>query len=166
MKTRLRTRTPGMALPVLLTLLVLQVLGFGQDASARENTLVGTWLLELTGRDCQTGEPVGTPPNQALHTYLPSGSLVGSNNVTAFRSPSYGIWKRTDKQQFLATFISFRFNADGTPAGKIEVTESIALGESSHSFTATSVVEIFDVDDHVLATICVGETAQRFTFDQ
>jgi hypothetical protein len=80
MKTRLRTRAPGMALPVLLTLLVLQVWGFGQDASARDNTLVGTWLLELTGRDCQTGEPVGTPTNQALHTYLLGGSLVGSNN--------------------------------------------------------------------------------------
>jgi hypothetical protein len=165
MKTRRRARVPGMALPVMLTLLVLQVLVCGQYASARENTLVGTWLLELTVRDCQTGEPIGTTTNQALHTYLPGGSLVGSTNVTALRSPSYGIWKHTDKRHFLATFMNFSFNADGTPAGRAEVTERIDLGEDPHTFTATSLVEIF-VNDNVVATICVGETAQRFAFDQ
>jgi hypothetical protein len=150
----------------MLTLLVVQVLVCGQDASARENTLIGTWLLELTVRDCQTGEPLGTPTNQALHTYLPGGSMMGSTNVTALRSPSYGIWKRTDKQHFLATFINFSFNADSTPAGRAEVTERIDFGEDPHTFTATSFVEIFNVDDHMITTICVGETAQRFAFDQ
>jgi hypothetical protein len=69
-------------------------------------------------------------------------------------------------QHFLATFINFRFHADGTPAGRAEVTERIALGENPHHFTATAVVDIFDVDDNVIATACVGETAERLAFDQ
>jgi hypothetical protein len=103
--------------------------------------------------------------NHAMHSYLRDGSMIGSTNVTAFRSPSYGIWKRTHAQHFLATFTSFSFNTDGTPAGKVEVTEKITLGESSNHFTATASVSIWDVNDEVLFTFCVGETARRLTFD-
>ena len=166
MKTRRFARVFGMAFPSILTLLVLQLLVFGQDTSASGPTLVGTWSLELTSRDCDTGVPIGSTTNRALHTYLPSGSLVGSTNITAFRSPSYGIWKRTDRQHFLAIFTNFSFNAaDGTPTGRAEVTERITLGADLDHFTATAEVKVFNINDIFLFTICVDETAERLAFD-
>jgi hypothetical protein len=126
MKTRRLTLVPRMALAVMLTLMVVQVLVFAQDASARAGNLEGTWRGEFTNIDCQTGEPIAAPA-QTLETYLPGGSMLQSTSRNIFRTPGYGIWKHTTQQNFRATFIILHFKPDGTQAGRSEITQSIEL---------------------------------------
>jgi hypothetical protein len=164
MKTRGLTLIPRMALPAMLTLMVVQVLVFAQDTSAQAKKLEGTWRTQLTVTDCQTGEPTGATA-QVLEIYLSGGSMLQSADATPFRTPGYGIWKPTTKRNFIATHIFFRFNADGTQAGRRETTLNIELGEDSNEFTATSLSEIFDVDGNLTQTTCPTEIGQRLTVD-
>jgi hypothetical protein len=159
------TLVRSLALSVMLTLMVVQVLAFAQDASAQAKKLEGTWDTEFTNVDCQTGVPVAAPA-QTLETYLPGGVMLQSTNRLLFRTPGYGIWKHTTERNFLATFTFFRFNADGTPAGRSEITEQIELGTDVNEFTATGVAEVFDVDGNLTQTVCLTATGQRFTFDK
>jgi hypothetical protein len=164
MQTRRLTLVPHMAFPALLTLAVVQILAFAPDASAQAKKLEGTWHTELTVIDCETGEPTG-PTAQILYTFMPGGSVLQSSDSNVFRTPAYGIWKHTTERNFNATLLWFRFNADGTRAGRGEATLSIHVGEDSHEFTATSLVQFFDVNGNVIQTICPTETGQRLTFD-
>jgi hypothetical protein len=54
MKTKLRTQIPGMTLAVLLTLLM-------GSAGADNRTLSGTWRVDVTLTDCQSGTPLPLP---------------------------------------------------------------------------------------------------------
>jgi hypothetical protein len=149
----------------MLTLMLVQVLVFAQGASAQAKKLEGTWRTELTVFDCQTGETTGATA-QILETYLPGGSLLQSSNSNVFRTPGYGIWKHVTERNFIANLVFFRFNADRTRAGKTEATLNIELGEDASEFTATEVVEVFDVNGNLISTTCPTETGQRLTFDE
>ena len=165
MRTRRLTLVPHMVFPVLLTLMVGQMLGLAPDASAQAKKLEGTWRTELTVFDCQTGTPTGATA-QILETYLPGGAMLQSSNTNVFRTPGYGIWKPTTKRNFLVTFTFFRFNADGTQAGRSDITEHIELGEDADEFTATGVAKVFDVNGDLAMTVCLTATGQRLTFDE
>jgi hypothetical protein len=164
MQMRRFTLVRSLALPVMLMLTVMQILVFAQDASSQANKLEGTWRTELTVTDCQTGEPTGATA-QILEAYLPGGAVLQSSNTNVFRTPGYGIWKHTTERNFLVTFTFFRFNADGTPAGRSDITEQIELGEDANEFTATLVNKTFDANGNLITTTCPTETGQRLTFD-
>jgi hypothetical protein len=164
MQTRRLTLIHHMAFPALLTLVVVQMLVFAPDASARAKKLEGTWRTELTVFDCQTGAPTGATA-QIPETYLPGRAVLQSSNSNIFRTPGYGIWKHTTERNFLVTFTFFRFNADGTQAGRSEITEHIELGEDANEFTATLVNKTFDANGNLITTTCPTEIGQRLTFD-
>src|SRR5919109_603669 len=149
MQTRRFAPVRSLVLSVMLMLMVVQVLVFAQDTSAQARKLVGTWRTELTVFDCQTGEPTGATA-QILETYLPGGSMLQSSSTNVFRTPGYGIWKHMTERNFIATLIFFRFNTDGTQAGRREATLNIQLGEDANEFTATEVVETFDVNGNLI----------------
>src|SRR5919108_5203721 len=160
MQTRQFTLSRSLALSVMLTLIVVQVLVFAQDTSAQARKLVGTWRTELTVFDCQTGEPTGATA-QILETYLPGGAMLQSSNTNVFRTPAYGIWKHTTERNFLTSFTFFRFNTDGTQAGRSDITEHIELGKDADEFTATGVAKVFDVNGDLAMTVCLTATGQR-----
>jgi hypothetical protein len=165
MQTRQFTLVPRLALPVMLMLFVVQVLVFVQAAYARAGDLEGTWLVDLTPSDCQTGEPAG-PTAQFLYTFVPGGSLVQTSNRLFFRSPAHGIWKHTTEQNFLATLILFRYNPDGTPSGRSDITEHMELGEGANEYTGTVVAEVSDVDGNLSFIACSTTIGHRLTFSE
>jgi hypothetical protein len=171
MKTIFLRVISGVALAVIFSLTVAQVPVSGQEGQSPElsvapaqggkaGKLEGTWRVEVTLRNCQTGAPIRTI--QALNTYLDGGSMLETGGSSPFRSPSHGIWQHVGGRNFTATFLFFRFNPDGTPAGTQKVTRNIEVGGDGNQFTATASVEIFDVNDNLIATGCATETARRF----
>ncbi len=167
MKTMFLRVFSGAALAVIFSLTVTQIPVSGQPGEsilrsvpAQGKKLEGTWRVEVTLRNCQTGAPIRTI--QALNTYLSGGSMLETGNSSPFRSPGHGVWQHTGGRDFTATFIFFRFNPDGTYAGSQKVTRNIEVGEDGNEFTATSSVEILDVNDNLIATGCATETARRF----
>jgi hypothetical protein len=169
---------PRLGLSVLLALLAVQVLGGAHAAGAQsssdadEDTLVGTWRVQVTPIDCETKEPTGEP-GPALHSYVPGGVVLAAAapilepaQGTPFSS-GQGIWERTGERRFRAFFIFFRLNPDGSLAGSLEVTNTnTTLGKDSDTFTVpVSRVNILDVDGEVLATVCSTVIGRRLTFE-
>jgi len=82
--------------------------------------------------------------------------------IEIVHSPSHGTWHDTGHRNFTATFIFFRFNSDGTPAGTQKVTRNIIVEPNPDEFNAVAAIEIFDVSGNLISTGCATETAQRF----
>lgn len=96
-----------------------------QAASEREHrrSLVGTWGIQVTLRDCTTGVALG-PPFNSLVTFHEGGTLSEAAAATAFavgqRSPGHGGWTREPGHTFdqsMVALIAFDTlpNLPGTP---------------------------------------------------
>src|SRR5688500_3755525 len=66
-----------------------------ENASGQNNNagkLEGVWNIQVTARDCQTGEAIRT--FAAMHTYMRGGTLsdFGTGNSPSLRGPGMGVW--------------------------------------------------------------------------
>ena len=59
-------------------------------------TIQGAWRTMVTGVDCQTGVPLGTP-FPGLFTFNEGGTMseygIGPGSNPALRSPGHGVWQ-------------------------------------------------------------------------
>src|SRR5215471_11542618 len=63
----------------------------GQSDQGHETSLVGVWVTQVTRRNCETGEPIGTSRGQS--TFAEGGTFLETIGPTTLRSPGNGIWK-------------------------------------------------------------------------
>jgi hypothetical protein len=93
------------------------------DDAAAGPSLVGTWTVQVTLRDCATGAPLG-PPFNSLVTFHGHGTLSESAGSLAFapgqRSPGHGSWTRTRGNSYGQEMIAMVLfdtppNLPGTP---------------------------------------------------
>lgn len=179
MKNTFLKTTGSAALAILIMAAFSQISVSAQDRGNEEETsmqerevspapnrparaLEGSWNHQVTRLNCQTGTILGTFP--AMFTFARGGTFweAGSNTSPALRSPSHGVWSYQSSRQFTTAFQFFRFNADGTPAGRQVVRQQIELSHDGNSYTATATSQILDVNGNVLATNCSAGTATRF----
>jgi hypothetical protein len=123
--------------------------------------LVGVWDVNVTLRDCVSGNAVATFP--AMNQYAADGSQteVGINMSPAARYPSFGTWHFIDLGKFASEFKFFRFNPDGSYAGTQEVQRTITLSNDASRFTTTASVAIYDPGHHLVKSGCATEAAVR-----
>jgi len=157
----------GVALVIMLVLGSAQFLAFGQNSegpasgqNAQGRRIEGTWRLEVTNRNCQTGAAIGTIP--ALHTFLAGGSMLSDTAVSpAVLRTGHGVWEHAGAQSFTNTIVLFRFNPDGTYAGTTTVTRKIELGENSDELTSTDTAVGTDANGNVIGTRCATVVGRR-----
>ena len=68
-------------------------------------------------------------------------NILGGRNPNAapsLRSPSHGVWSHDSGRLYTTAFQFFRFNANGTLAGRLIVRQEIEVSEDGESYTATS----------------------------
>lgn len=175
--TMLKT-TGGVAVAILLALTLSQIRVAGQikpdptlDVTAFElkseqsklgNGIVGTWLAQVTIRNCETGVPVASFPS--LLTYNEGGTMINSTSSMrpALGYPSQGVWHYVGGQQYAASFIFFRFNPDGSYAGTQKIVQEIEYDRHADQLNITATFEVFDVAGNVIGTGCVTSTGVRF----
>ncbi len=133
-------------------------------ATRRENTrkLEGSWNHQVTRLNCATGAPLGT--FQAMFTFNRGGTFweAGTNTSPALRSPSHGVWGYESRGLYTTAFQFFRFNADGTHAGKNIVRQEIELSDDGNSYTAIATTQVLDVNGNVIANNCSSGVGTRF----
>lgn len=122
--------------------------------------LEGSWNVQVTIRNCQTGAAIITFP--AMNTYMGGGTMVEAGSSSTLRGGGHGVWSYQGRRTFSAAFQFFRFNADGTYAGIQRVRRQIEVSRSESNFTASAMVEIFNPSGVLIATGCATETATRF----
>ncbi len=79
------------------------------NESGSDNGLVGTWIVEVTLRNCDTGAPMG-PPFSSLVTFHRGGTISESAGSSSFapgqRSSGHGIWSQEKGQTYSQKMIA------------------------------------------------------------
>ncbi|SRR5258706_4833384 len=158
-------KTIGAALAIVALAAFVQIFVSAQDNDGGykgARGLEGIWDIQVTSRNCETGETIRTFP--AMQTFAQGGTLSdwGSGNPPSRRGSGQGIWSHVSGQTFDSAFQFFLFNADGTLAGKQISRGQIELSHDGASYTSSRIGQIFDVHGNLTATSCSTSRATRF----
>lgn len=127
--------------------------------------IVGAWQLEVTLRNCATGEvaPVPTPVFPGLSTFHKGGTLseLGSRGSPATRSIGHGIWKRTGRRTFESRFVFHRFDANGFFAGTQDAKATMVLSPDGTALSISTIATFTDVSGIVTPGGCSTQVGQR-----
>ena len=130
----------------------------------RQNTrkLEGSWNHTGTRLNCTTGASMGT--FAAMFTFNRGGTFweSGTQISPALRSPSHGVWSYDGGRGYTTSFQFFRFNADGTLAGRQIIRQQLELSQDGNSYTTTATALVLDVNGTVIANNCSSGTGTRF----
>lgn len=124
--------------------------------------LEGSWSIQVTRRDCQTGAAIATFPT--MTTFARGGTLqdYGVAMAPAGCGPGHGVWSHEGGRRFSAALQFFLFGADGSYAGKQIVRRQIELSRFGSGYTATGAVQVFKPGGTQINMICTAETGTRF----
>src|SRR5213596_1558460 len=130
-------------------------------AESNARRLEGTWEVQVTLRNCQTGAALRTAP--AFLTFAQGGTLVETTTVfsSAQRSPGHGFWEHTGGQTFKAVSKAFIFNPDGTWAGTQTITQAIEFGDDPDVLNSNATTEIVAPNGAVILSGCATAVAHR-----
>ena len=150
-----------------LVLAGLLVLGSGLTATAQSvnagspNGLEGTWRVQLTVQDCQTGQVLRTFP--ALFAFAKGGTLT---YATAGQLPSatttgLGVWKHTEGHSYSAVSEVFIFSPAGVWIQTHRLTRAIDVSNDGDEFTDTVALQIFDTSGNQIVAGCGTSVGSR-----
>lgn len=133
-----------------------------QDSRSQARTLEGTWRVQITLRNCQTGDPL-RPPFPALATFAQGGTLTTADGGLSplVRGPGHGIWRHAGGHTFGAVSEAFLFTATGSLNGTQRITQSIEIGRDADEFYANVSSGIFDINGILLAPGCATSVGRR-----
>jgi len=137
-----------------------------EDSSARRanaRKLEGSWNVLVTPRNCQTGVPMGTTTPSML-TFMRGGTMqeTGTRIAPPLRAPGHGVWSYQSRRNYTATFQFFRFNADGTLAGRQIVIQQTTLSQNGNSFTSSATGQVLDAGGNIISSGCSNGVGTRF----
>ena len=168
-RTMLSTITLAI-LAIAIAVAVSQATAIGQD-QAPDRSLVGVWLVEITPRNCATGEPMPTAAGKALYTFHDDGTMSVSfvnNSLTLERTAAHGLWQRDlGWSEYSFKFIHYRRNiTTGAFAGKQEGGGALVLAASGDEFTTDGGSQGFDVNGNPVGTGgCSNSVGTRFKLE-
>lgn len=143
-------------------------------AEARQppQLLAGTWIVQVTLRNCQTQAPIGTPFNSIV-TFMADGSVVEATEAPAFapgqRTAAHGRWARLGPASFsqrMVALIGFETppnppSSPGFQRGGQVVTQVVTM-TGANSFTSTGGNAFYDANVQLYRSGCSTATGQRF----
>lgn len=134
--------------------------GTGEPAVA-EATLEGTWRVEITLRNCGTGQAVGIP-FPALATFVRGGTLTTSDGglSPAVRGTGHGVWWRLRGRTFAALTEAFMFNG-GVRSGTQQISQEIELGHDRMTFEARVSSAVLDTAGQIVFAGCASSVGRR-----
>ena len=123
--------------------------------------LEGAWRLQVTVRDCQTGQALRTFP--ALFTFAKGGTLTvtTTGQLPSLSTPGLGIWRYTEGNTYSAVSEAFVFSPAGAWIQTHRLTRAIEIGADGGAFTDTVKLEIFDTTGNLIATGCATSVASH-----
>jgi hypothetical protein len=152
----------------IVAMVVCGLLAAGASALARSdnagshNGLQGAWRLQVTVRDCQTGEAQRTFP--ALFTFATGGTLTvtTAGQPPSLSTPGLGVWRHTVGHSYRAVSEAFVFSAAGAWTQTHRLTRDIKLNNDGDQFTDVVALQIFDTSGNLIVTGCASSVASRF----
>src|SRR5215470_17909283 len=151
-----------------LVLAGLLVLGSGVTATAQSandgsgNGLEGAWRLQVTVRDCNTGQPL-RPTFPAVFTFAEGGTatVVTAGQLPSLATPGLGVWQHTQGHDYSAVTDAFVFSAAGVWIQTHRLTRAIQVSVEGDSFIDQVALQILDTAGNPIATGCATSVANR-----
>ena len=169
MKSRFLKLTPATMFTSLMMAGAMPIVASAHGDKPPERSLTGAWRVALTPRHCVTGAPLPAlgAPYQGLYTFHKGGTLSEwlTNTVVlpTLRSPGHGVWRKAHGRHTYSYSIIFnRYDTLGIITGTQQGHAELVLGESGNDYTATSSVQIFDVDGNLLLRNCSTIEGTRY----
>jgi hypothetical protein len=150
-----------------LVLAGLLVLGSGLTATAQSvnaespNGLAGTWRVQLTILDCQTGQVLRTFP--ALFAFATGGTLsvTTAGQVPGLNTTGLGIWRHTKGHSYSAESEAFVFSTAGAWTSTSRLTRAIEVSNDGNEFTDIVALQIFDTNGNQIVAGCGTSVGSR-----
>jgi hypothetical protein len=125
--------------------------------------LEGSWNVQTTARNCLTGLPMGaTTPSMLTFNYGGTMQEFGTRNAPSTRGLGLGVWNQKSARDYTSAFQFFRFNADGTLAGRQIIRQEIDLSDSGDEFISTATSQVLDAAGNVISSGCSAGVGTRF----
>jgi hypothetical protein len=162
MKMRTATLTSSLLLLVLGIAMVSGMpSGRAMTQESHGGKIEGTWRVQVSRRDCQTGAVQQTFP--AMLTFGQGGTLTGTSTVlpVALRGPDHGIWSHNGGQSYRAVSEAFIFNPAGAWTTTQRINQEIELSANSDTFYSNATTEFFNAAGVSIATGCATAIATR-----
>ena len=168
MTSRNLKRFTAFGVTAALVLAGMLVLGSGLTARARaqdagsQNGLQGTWRVQVTVHDCQTGQALRTFP--ALFAFAKGGTLTATTagQLPSLSTPNLGVWRHTYGHTYSAVSEAFVFSPAGAWTQTHRLTRVIEIGNDANEFTDTVALQIFDTNGNLIVTGCATSVGSRF----
>src|ERR1700754_2272875 len=121
---------------------------------SKARRLEGTWQVQVTLQNCQTGAALRTSP--AFLTFAQGGTLVETTTVfsSAQRSPGHGFWEHTGGKTFKAVSKAFLFSPEGAWTGTQTLTQTIEFGDDPDVFNSTATTEAVAPNGNRILSVC------------
>lgn len=131
------------------------------DSAAHGKQIVGTWRVQVTQRDCNSGAELRTFP--ALLAFAQGGTLTGATTAfpAALRGSDQGIWTHEGGRNYRAVSEAFLFSPAGAWTLRQRITQAIQLDQGGDSFTSDAEVEFFDMLGNLTSAGCATALATR-----
>lgn len=159
MRSMVLTTIGGMALAISLMTMLAPFRAAGQAGGGR---LEGTWDVQVSLRDCQSGATIATFPS--LTMFMFGGTLLDSTAgiPQALKTPGHGVWSHLGGDVYRFSFKQFSFDPAGNFTGWINITHDATLDRSGLQYTSAGTAQIYAPNGNLVATGCSTTTASRF----
>jgi hypothetical protein len=142
-------------------------LGSGLTARAQseghnsQRGLEGAWRLQLTVRDCNTGQALRTFP--AVFTFAKGGTatVITAGQLPSLATTGLGAWRHAQGHNYSAVTDAFVFSPAGVWIQTHRLTRAIEVSIDGDAFTDTVALEIFDTNGNLIVTGCATSVASR-----
>lgn len=127
-----------------LAILVSLVSSTRADAQNPARALEGTWLVQLTFRNCADGTVLRS--GFGLNTFLQGGTMLGtpSSPVAAVRT-GHGVWQHVAGSRFFSRMGLWAYDTQtGALLGLRVVSRNIDVGPGLDEFTSSDTEQLYD----------------------
>lgn len=161
MNNRMLRATACLALATMLALTISQNPVTGQIHSKGSKAIQGTWQVQVTIRNCATGDPIVSFPS--LVTYAGGGTVLATTSSLspALNSPGQGVWQYVGGQSYTGGYMFFRFNSSGTFIGAQKISQEIEYDGALDQLNITATFEVLDPNGNVVGSGCVTAVGTR-----
>ena len=140
------------------------------EARRRKRSLEGVWLVQITPRNCTTGDPIPTAAFESLYTFHKDGTMLVSfrnNSLVLERTAAHGLWERDRGwRDYSFKFVHIRRTlTTGLFAGKQEGGGTLVLNKGDDEFTTDGYAVVYSVDGIPGPPGCSNSVGKRFMLE-
>lgn len=135
-----------------------------ENEAMEARNLQGSWIVQVTQLNCETGAPLGGP-FLSLLTFAKGGTLVETTSNPMFfpavRGPGHGVWSYANDHSFKAVSVAF-ITLNGALVKTQTISQTIEMKEGRNNFKTTSAsVVILPVAGGPTITGCATAVGKR-----